>query len=134
MNAQCRKCFQTITDINQWNGSFNGCKPCRNKYLRDLRNSNPAYKIKAKARYRQNAIHHRFKGKQLEVPEDWEALDKSRCQICSGGLTPETLNIDHSHSTGEFRGVLCRRCNTGLGFFKDDPGLLEGAAAYLRGA
>lgn len=39
---------------------------------------------------------------------------------------------DHCHSTGLFRGWLCRRCNVGIGFLGDDiQGILE-AAAYLE--
>lgn len=131
MNAQCRKCYKTITNPAEWNGSFNGCKPCRNKYLKNLRNTNPAYKLKAKERYRDNAVHYRFADKQLTVPDNWDDYPKDLCEICADPLTLATLNIDHSHDSGLFRGVLCRRCNTGLGFFKDSPELMRGAADYL---
>lgn len=39
--------------------------------------------------------------------------------------------IDHDHETGEIRGLLCPSCNTGLGYFKDDPTLLRSAIEYL---
>lgn len=131
MNAVCRKCNNTITDPDKWNPSFNGCKPCRNIYLKHLRNTNPKYKLKAKMRYRESAVHHRFKGKGLSVPDNWDELDKSKCEICGDSLNDATLNIDHSHTTGEFRGILCRRCNTGLGFFKDSTDILKKASDYL---
>ena len=55
------------------------------------------------------------------------------CAVCrmeqAGGLY-----IDHDHSTGAVRGLLCQRCNTGLGFFLDDPALLLNAINYLRRA
>lgn len=56
---------------------------------------------------------------------------KGKCHIC-GEHVPRGMHIDHCHKTGERRGVLCRECNHGLGNFKDNPALLEAAAAYLR--
>ncbi len=41
------------------------------------------------------------------------------------------LYIDHDHATGEVRGMLCRRCNFGLGWFDDDPNKVLGAMEYL---
>lgn len=50
------------------------------------------------------------------------------CAICG---SPDPQAIDHDHVTGDVRGILCTRCNTGLGKFMDDPELLRVAAQYL---
>lgn len=55
------------------------------------------------------------------------------CAIC--GVVPEreaSFHLDHDHVTGEIRGILCIGCNQGLGQFRDDAGLLERAAVYVR--
>lgn len=64
------------------------------------------------------------------------------CKIC-GQLNQNdwSLYVDHDHSCclgamscGKCtRGLLCRKCNTGLANFQDDPELLLRAAAYIRG-
>lgn len=44
---------------------------------------------------------------------------------------PALLKIDHCHTTGEVRGLLCQTCNIGLGHFKDSTKLLKSAIRYL---
>lgn len=51
------------------------------------------------------------------------------CKICD--LPFDVLCVDHNHDTGEVRGLLCSRCNRGLGCFKDDKKLLKSAIKYL---
>ena len=51
------------------------------------------------------------------------------CEIC--GEQDPALHIDHDHSTGNVRGLLCANCNRGLGMFRDDPGILRKAIEYL---
>lgn len=45
--------------------------------------------------------------------------------------TVKLLSVDHDHLSGENRGFLCSRCNTGLGMFGDDPVRLAKAIDYL---
>jgi RNase P subunit RPR2 len=58
--------------------------------------------------------------------------------ICAGCLRPlepgRKTNVDHCHSTGRVRGILCPNCNTTLGLAYDNPETLERLAAYLRNA
>jgi hypothetical protein len=58
------------------------------------------------------------------------AAQNNRCAICAD---PEPQHLDHDHSTGGIRQLLCQRCNHGLGLFRDDPGLLHLAAFYVEG-
>lgn len=56
------------------------------------------------------------------------------CAICGYefGQKLGDYHIDHCHDTGAVRGILCDRCNRGLGFFRDSPDFLQQAAKYLR--
>jgi len=54
------------------------------------------------------------------------------CAIC--GLVPSALYVDHDHATGKVRGLLCQKCNSGIGFLGDSLEGLEKAVAYLQNA
>jgi Recombination endonuclease VII len=64
---------------------------------------------------------------------EYDALLKKQngaCAICRK-RSKERLCVDHCHLTGMIRGLLCRRCNLGLGMLKDDQASLIAAVAYL---
>jgi hypothetical protein len=63
-----------------------------------------------------------------------------RCAICRQpekrinpkSHAPQFLSVDHCHSGGHVRGLLCWRCNTTLGKVDDSTALLDAMIAYLR--
>jgi hypothetical protein len=62
--------------------------------------------------------------------------DEFYCKVCERTITIQTtrdVNLDHDHKTGEIRGYICNRCNTGLGNFKDNIFLLRQAIRWLKG-
>lgn len=60
--------------------------------------------------------------------EDYEAMWLYQAGLCAICWLRAKLVIDHDHRTGEVRGLLCHRCNLGLGQLRDAP---ERAVAYL---
>ncbi len=43
------------------------------------------------------------------------AKQNHKCSLCDRNLSEVKINIDHDHSTGEVRGILCKGCNISLG-------------------
>ena len=73
----------------------------------------------------------------LEYGMSKEDVDKlllsqnNLCKICLVDIS-KTFHVDHCHSSGTVRGLLCNQCNTGLGLFKDSEDNLSRAIDYLR--
>jgi hypothetical protein len=56
-----------------------------------------------------------------------------RCDICGTHFeSSKTTNIDHCHTTGKVRALLCRHCNLVLGHAKESVQILENAVQYLN--
>ena len=52
-----------------------------------------------------------------------------QCEVCGAF---GRICFDHNHETGNFRGWICQRCNTVLGFVKDDSELLTKLSKFLK--
>lgn len=77
-------------------------------------------------------------GISYKAYENMSAATGGKCYICGKAETTAIrgkmigLSVDHCHDTGEIRGLLCRKCNQGIGHFNHDPHLLRAAALYLK--
>jgi hypothetical protein len=102
----------------------------RNEKRRKWRAANPD-KVKAgKLRQRFKIS---FSDYQLMMKDQ-----KNQCGICQTFFSTKSNSmayscVDHNHDTSKVRGLLCRRCNSGIGGFKDDPELLLSALNWLKG-
>jgi hypothetical protein len=68
----------------------------------------------------------------------WAIIEtqSGRCVICQTALSHEqgkrtSPHVDHDHTTGKVRGILCGNCNIALGAAKDDPIILAAMITYL---
>lgn len=151
----CTKCLE-VKDESQFHKHRKGpgglqwnCKECcaeytrkyakanrarRNEAVREWEERNPD-KVRAKDE-RKNLIAHGI------TQDDYDDMLKSQggvCAICSGPPDKRRFSIDHDHSccAGKrscgkcVRGLLCQRCNAGIGMLKDDPDIVISAASYL---
>lgn len=91
---------------------------------------------KKKPTKEQTREYNRRRSYKLE-PEEYAAMlnsQNNRCKIClleSDQSLFGLLHVDHDHTTKEVRGLLCHRCNRGLGGFRDDPKLIRATLSYL---
>lgn len=76
-------------------------------------------------------------GLSIEEYKDKLVSQGHACKIC-GAKTAQESNpnrefaVDHCHITGKVRGLLCIKCNTGIGMFNDNTELLISAYNYLK--
>lgn len=118
-------------------------------YVENLRQKNNDWyhrnseKVLAAEAKRRRADPRHYKNKTLRMTygigiEDFDRMKAEQdeaCAICRNPFSdipgPNGLHVDHCHTTGAVRGLLCSKCNTGLGKFRDTPEYLRAAADYL---
>lgn len=121
----CVKCSCALTKEN-WDstGYLRNqyyCRECVAKVVRETRDKTKQKDYDLKRNY----------GLSLERYLDLVAEARNCCEICR---TPcDTLHVDHDHTTGEVRGLLCSPCNRGIGHLKDNIDTLKAAILYLGG-
>ena len=127
------------------------CTRCKVEKPSDLTHFPPHNKKKngldswcrvCRASYRSEINRGKFRG-QLTDAEVKKLRQQEKCDICgkkenSGSKHNKHLGkvyslvMDHNHSTGKFRGMLCNHCNRGLGNFMDNINNLTAAIKYLE--
>ena len=138
--GSCHKCCATYTARRQ--------KQHPEKFRKTVaqwRAANPTRAHKIQAKYLANNPdtywRSRLKCKFNMTPADYYRMLAQQDKVCGICGKPETrkvkgtlckLAIDHNHATGEVRGLLCSRCNLGLGVFNDSQQLLKAAHIWLE--
>ena len=115
-NGLCKKCYlEQYKDRRKiYNKRWRDKNPDKARAIKARYRSNPDKRAAEKdtlQRYRRATRYGISYEYYLSVVED----QKGHCAICG----KETqLSVDHNHETGMFRGLLCNRCNSGLGFYE----------------
>lgn len=103
------------------------------KNIEHFKNRDRVHYYKTKSRHRELQMAKRYKISVDEYKMLFKEFD-NKCGICG---KPETakgkvLSVDHNHKTGKVRGLLCGKCNKGLGFLEDDVLLVDKIKLYLN--
>jgi predicted ATP-binding protein involved in virulence len=130
----CKYCGET--DINKLckdkrkkDGVIKCCYKCHNElWGKSWRNKNK--ERESNTRYLRTSLS-RF-GISLDEYNEMYERQNGVCVIC-GKNKNRRLCIDHDHTTGKIRGLLCRECNMALGYVQDETTVLKNMIEYLGG-
>ncbi len=114
-----------------------------NEYMREYRQEKKTPQQKWKENNRDQIHDSEIKRLYGLSGEDYASILKMQNGLCAICNQPETrasrtpgetcrLALDHNHTTGQVRGLLCHSCNTGIGKFKESKDLLIRAISYLE--
>ena len=140
---KCGKCGQMLPlaefhkSTKASDGHQSWCKACNREKTNEWRARNREHVNKYAADWRaqnKEAIAGYKRRLKYDITDDQfndlRDAQAGKCAICARQM--EFACVDHCHSTGEVRGLLCASCNIAIGHMKDDPGRLRAAAAYLE--
>ena len=115
-----QNCTVCNVNINSFSMYKDKCHSCYKKSQREF----------ATAFYREKNT-----GCSLELYNELYEKQKGCCAICGKHSTElkRALSADHCHKYKFVRGLLCGKCNTGLGMFNDDIELFFKAIKYIIG-
>jgi hypothetical protein len=141
----CHKC-DTWRGLDQfhartknWDGLHGQCKPCMSASAA-LRYVGDRERLLTLGREYRRLNNQKRRDAQVQSdfglsPEAYKSLREKHgntCSLCGEEYTKKRLHVDHDHVTGVVRGLLCFRCNIGLGYLRDSPELLRAAADYVE--
>ena len=112
-------------------------KKYRDANIDKIKKYGKEYRIATKEERRKYDKIYQFKKRYGITPEQYyEFLNKQNnsCAICGKHQSElkKALAVDHNHKTNKIRGLLCDRCNRGLGYFGEDKNIINNANNYLN--
>lgn len=113
------------------------CRKCGREWHRERPEYIRAKNAEFKRKNPQYAINWSRRARFGLGPADVQAIIDAQHGVCVGcrrGLVSVKACVDHCHSTGVVRGILCNDCNLALGMAQDSPETLRRLAAYVASA
>lgn len=109
------------------------CRSCERERVKRYRAVDPdaIKEYRLSARRRLTTL--RSRGAICTMDEVVFLLRREACDVCALPVEGKNRHIDHDHSSGRLRGVLCNNCNLALGHVKDSTTVLRALIAYLEG-
>lgn len=130
---ECKTCKISKSEEGYYKSSRHTSK--RFKECRDcISIKHKVYRAKEKERYKKLFLVNSLKRLYGLSYEDYLSLlerQEFKCAICKKKAGKRRLSVDHNHTTNKVRGLLCDRCNVGLGMFGDSPQLFYNALDYI---
>ena len=129
MLIQCIRC-QVERFEDRFDTGRNICKDCRNAKKREKW---AEMSLEDRQHHNRNTYKYKLKSLYNLSLEDYDRmlyLCGNRCEICR--QPDKELVVDHCHTTGKVRGLLCRQCNVGIGNLQDDYEIVLNAYKYLE--
>jgi len=114
----------TSSGVSSW------CKPCKKTWRAKKREDEPD---RHKAIDFENDLKKNYGINTHQYNKMFDE-QKGCCACCGRSHTDfkRGLHVDHNHTTGQVRGLLCTKCNPGIGYFDESTEKLEMAIAYLN--
>lgn len=112
-------------DRQHSSGYKSACKVCARGDFVKWRTENLEYARRA------DRVGHYMRSYRL-TQEQAEQLVENRVGPCAICTEVKPLVVDHCHTTGDVRGLVCSACNSVLGYAKDNTKTLLSAIAYLE--
>ena len=134
MEIICAHCKQTklkeeMAREKKTKSGYCWCKKC---YAEAAAEQRRKYPEKVKKIQRNSQLKTDY-GINTIIYEQMLAQQDGRCAICERpqSMLNRRFAVDHDHTTGKIRGLLCVPCNTSLGKLNNNPAILQRAIVYL---
>ena len=115
----CTVCgeLKLLTDFNFRKGKVyrSECRVCQNAYCKKHYDEN----LKHDKNKRKGKMLKHYFGMSLDDFNRMVKDQKGKCKVCGDDLVlGKATHVDHDHKTGKVRGILCKSCDNGLGWYE----------------